>query len=620
MWPFLRTRTPLPTVEVEPPRRDGRRVTARVDGRAAWFASRDTELVSAPEAFGSAFLVPAVHAGRVLRLQVPVCDVWAGNLRPLTGKVAELWYPDAQPPIVTPSDRGAAGGSGTALCFSGGVDAFYTLLHGGEPVHRLVNVIGYDVKVRERRRARAVAHLVRDVAAALGSRPAIITTNLRGHPLHKAPPWLRTFGGALAAIGHLLGAEVNRLLTSSDGLGRLHTEVGSRPDIDPLNGSRHVEIEHVAGSWTRLQKIRAIANEPLVQRHLRVCWKNVGNSLNCGRCEKCVRTMIELDVCGVLGRFAGFARGQRLVAAIDGLPAIEELLVPFYAESLRHGPSAAVAAATRRLLGRSPHSPTSGNASTIRMPRPPRPRRRLLGADAFAHVFEPLVGQRVGYVRPIGNVGDELIELAMIQLCAEYGVRWSLWEPNGAATHDVLVFGGGGNMGTRYMNNHTLRGESLATGLPVLILPQSFSTPEDRGFARVYVRERESLKLHPAGILAPDLALGLRWPDPPRPSRELGVFLRRDRERGGRRPLLAPDPVRLCATPAAYLALAADHRHIVTDRLHFAVAGLHAGRDVTLVANAYHKNRSMHETWLAGLGCRFADDSRQALATTHRAA
>ena len=79
--------------------------------------------------------------------------------------------------------------------------------------------------------------------------------------------------------------------------------------------------------------------------------------------------------------------------------------------------------------------------------------------------------------------------------------------------------------------------------------------------------------------------------------------------------------------PAAFFAgygavwpLAADHRRIVTDRLHFAVAGLHAGRDVTLVANAYHKNRSMHETWLAGLGCRFADDSRQALAATHRAA
>jgi exopolysaccharide biosynthesis predicted pyruvyltransferase EpsI len=38
------------------------------------------------------------------------------------------------------------------------------------------------------------------------------------------------------------------------------------------------------------------------------------------------------------------------------------------------------------------------------------------------------------------------------------------------------------------------------------------------------------------------------------------------------------------------------------------------------VANAYHKNRSMHETWLARLGCRFADDARQALAASRRVA
>jgi len=595
-------------------------VTATIDGRETWFTSRDIDLVPAPEAFGSAFLVPALHAGRTLRLQTPVCDVWAGNLAPLTKAFAELWYADAQAPLVTPIVREPAGTPATALCFSGGVDAFYTLLHGGLSVHRLVYVIGYDVKVRERKRAQAVNSLVRDVAASLGIRSAIIATNLRRHPLHKSTPWLRSFGGALAAVGHLLGAEASRLLTSSDGLGRAHAQVGSRPDTDPLHGSRRVAIDHIAGGVTRLEKIRALAAEPLVQRHLRVCWKNVGQSLNCGRCEKCVRTMVELDACGALGRFAGFAYGQGLLAAVDSLPAIEELLVPFYEDALRHGLAGPVAAATRRLLDRSRHAAITERAPAVGRPRPSLPRRRLLEADAFAPVIEPLVGRRVGYVRPIGNVGDDLIELAMVQLFADYCIRWSRWEPGGSATHDVLVFGGGGNMGTRYMNNHALRGEALATGLPLVILPQSFSTPEDRCFARVFVRERESLKLHPTGILAPDLALGLRWPEPPQPSRDLGVFLRRDRERVGRKPLLARDPVRLCATPAAYLALAADYRRIVTDRLHFAVAGLHAGRDVTLVANAYHKNRSMHETWLARLGCRFAADSRQALAVSRRAA
>jgi hypothetical protein len=41
---------------------------------------------------------------------------------------------------------------------------------------------------------------------------------------------------------------------------------------------------------------------------------------------------------------------------------------------------------------------------------------------------------------------------------------------------------------------------------------------------------------------------------------------------------------------------------------------------VTLVANDYHKNRSMHETWLADLGCRFAASPAEALGRERRAA
>lgn len=233
----------------------------------------------------------------------------------------------------------------------------------------------------------------------------------------------------------------------------------------------------------------------------------------------------------------------------------------------------------------------------------------LLGPDAFRHVFQPLAGLRAGYVRPEGNVGDRLIELAMTQLLATFGIEWRVvdpWQPCPAAI-DVLLFGGGGNMGTVYADSHAIRTRALSLGPPLVILPQSFTDREDRAFHRVYIRERASLALREDGILAPDLALGLAWPPPGPPTRRLGVFLRRDAERTSRRrPWWFQDPVKRCREPADYLALAARYERLVTDRLHFAIAGLHAGRDVTLLANGYHKNRSMHETWLAALGCRFA--------------
>jgi hypothetical protein len=610
-------------VHVGPPRRHardcGQTVSAVVAGRRIWFESGDAPLGASAEAFGTALLVPAMHAGRPLALRGPACPVWAGNLAPLAAAFRELWYPAAPAPRVSVGGVAQPAAAGTALCFSGGVDAFHALLSGGRPVDTLVYVAGYDVRLRDVARLAVVERLLHDVAAENGARAVVVRTNLRRHPLVRGTPWLREFGAALAAVGHVLTPTVGRLLIASDGLGFEHPEVGARCGTDPLFGSRSLTVEHLAPHVTRLQKLRAIGADPLVQRHLRVCWANVCGRANCGRCEKCVRTMLCLEACGTLGGFAGFDRGRGLVEAVEALPAVDGVVAPFFRELLDAGLGGRVAAGVRRLLDRSA-APRATRPTVV----PAARRHRLLGPAAFADVCTPLVGRRVGYVRPVGNVGDDLIELAMTQLFAAYGIRWRLVTAEELAGHgadvDLLVFGGGGNMGQRYRGNYDLRGRALASGLPLVILPQSFTSPEDRGFERVYVRERSSLRFHPGGILAPDLALGLAWAEPSRPDRDLGVFLRRDQERGGRKPLLVRDPVRMARTPAAYLALAARHRRIVTDRLHFAVAGLHAGRDVTLVANDYHKNRSMHETWLAGLGCRFAATASEALAAARRAA
>lgn len=612
------------------------RVTARLAGRKIWFESADVALAPASEAFGSAMLVPALHAARPLTLAAPACETWVANLRPLTRSFQALWYPDAPAAHAIPERRPTTPASDTALCFSGGVDAFHTLLAGGRPIDTLVYVVGYDVKLRDRRRASAVTRLMREIAAATATRSIAVATNLRRHPLMRATPWTRAFGGGLAAIGHVLAGDPNggigRLLISSDGLGFEHPEVGSRPSTDPLFGSEAVRVEHVAPTTTRLEKLRRIGGEQIVQQHLRVCWHNTSQRFNCGRCEKCVRTMLSLDACGTLGKFPGFDHGRGLVAAVDALASVDGIVMPFYRDLLASGLTGPAAASVTRLLDRSisPLAPVApAHAPAAPQPAARSTHHRLLGPEAFAHVCEPLVGRRVGYVRPVGNVGDHLIELAMAQLFATYGIRWSLVDldatdrgasPRSLDSLDMLVFGGGGNMGLRYQGNHDLRGRALATGLPLVILPQSFTSAEDRTFHRVYVRERSSLAYRPDGILAPDLALGLAWPAPARPTRDLGIYLRRDQERSGRKPFFARDPIRLAATPADYLAFAARHRRIITDRLHFAVAGLHAGRDVTLVANDYHKNRSMHETWLGNLGCRFAASAADAVALPRRAA
>jgi hypothetical protein len=244
---------------------------------------------------------------------------------------------------------------------------------------------------------------------------------------------------------------------------------------------------------------------------------------------------------------------------------------------------------------------------------------RLLPLSNFAPIFEPLRGRRVGYCRTPGNVGDGLIEAASFQMLRHFGVNFSVARPSSSPEVDEWLLPGGGSMGSFYENSQRMRREVVASGRPVSVLPQSFITPERFAYARVFVRERASLGLRPDALLAPDLALGFeiprhwrlalgldaRWRR--RPDLGEALWLRRDREGLFAGVPSAGDPVARCRTTFGYLRLAARHTHVITDRLHFAIAALLCGRRATLLPNFYFKNRSMYETWLGELGCEWRD-------------
>jgi hypothetical protein len=104
--------------------------------------------------------------------------------------------------------------------------------------------------------------------------------------------------------------------------------------------------------------------------------------------------------------------------------------------------------------------------------------------------------------------GDALIHRATVSLFEKFGIDSAPVEE--AA---VIFYGGGGNMGEFYPTPKGQR-ESLLKlskdlSKPLVVLPQSFVTPDDFQCYRIFVRERESQRLRPDAILAPDLVLGL---------------------------------------------------------------------------------------------------------------
>jgi exopolysaccharide biosynthesis predicted pyruvyltransferase EpsI len=233
--------------------------------------------------------------------------------------------------------------------------------------------------------------------------------------------------------------------------------------------------------------------------------------------------------------------------------------------------------------------------------------RVLVHYDEYRFIFEPFIGKRIGYVRMNGNVGDRLIDAAAMQAFEHFGIDYRISKPHYPGDIDEWVIAGGGNMGTRYRGSYMIRQRVLKDGRPVTVLPQSFTDFESNRYKAVYVRERASLERAGYGILAPDMALCLQVDQVVEAVLNTGVWLRADAEGRFSSHQCRGDPAKLCDTWQKYFDLAARHKSIVTDRLHFAISGLLAGREVTLLPNRYWKNRSMYDTWLKDLGCRWRE-------------
>jgi hypothetical protein len=334
------------------------RASASVDGVEAWFESEEIALRPSSEAFASAFLLAAAHARRRLVLAAPVAADWAAGASHILETTHRWWgYPRLWPRVDTrPVATGPQQGEPRrALCFTGGVDSFFSLLVGGGPIHYLIHAHGFDVPLEDEHRAAVMAARFQEIAAATSTRLLTIRTNLRTHPAFGPVPWPRTHGGALAALGHFCAGAVDTLVISSSATYDAPKPWGSHWELDPYWGGAGLRIEHLGAEYSRNAKLRLIANSPLVRQHLHVCWEHRDDRLNCSRCEKCLRTRSVLAGLGVLQDFPVLDGPRTLASDLDALPCIT---VPSrwrrYREALADGGLPRdVSRAIERLLARS---------------------------------------------------------------------------------------------------------------------------------------------------------------------------------------------------------------------------------------------------------------------------
>lgn len=190
--------------------------------------------------------------------------------------------------------------STAVIAYSGGVDAnsslaFHLEGHAGRRRRNLeaaVLIHGMDVPLSEdfseiSRRARSTLDHY--------SLPlSVVRTNWRDFN----DQWEMVYVSGIAGCLHQFDAGYC-IISSDEDYGRLVMPWSNNPITNHfLSGLRILQTE--GARFTRTQKVRLLP--PALTENLRVCWRNAGrdDGMNCGRCEKCIRTKMNFEANGML--------------------------------------------------------------------------------------------------------------------------------------------------------------------------------------------------------------------------------------------------------------------------------------------------------------------------------
>ena len=297
------------------------------------------------------WLLPhAFETRQDLVLDGPVDAVLLRNSHELLA-IWSRWRPDRRPirVVAEVADAPAPGHrpspSRTGLFFTGGVDSFFTLFNHDAmvrehpewrepPVDDLVYVDGFDVPLSATEALAAKHGTLRRVARDTGKAFVSLATNLRQTGVKQ--PWGQVMHGpALGGVGLLLGNRWREMLLSSWFCHEDADPWGSTGITDPLLSTSATRTRPYGASHDRFEKLAFLVRFPVVLDTLHVCWEERSEG-NCGRCEKCLRTLIALDILGARDRAVTFPAGPLDLARLAEVWRDTPLFVRMYAQLRDH--------------------------------------------------------------------------------------------------------------------------------------------------------------------------------------------------------------------------------------------------------------------------------------------
>ena len=306
-----------------------------------------------PHAFLVGCAIPAMHYGESrLSIEAEICPELRQGLITAMSWLRHWYYgPDrelvrieaktqARPP--RPHIPARAG-----FFFSGGVDAFALLRTNrlnfppGHPGSIKDGLLVYGLELDDLEAFSYVRESLSKAAKDLGITLIPVYTNVylnyREEDARQGFSfWRDKFASApLSAVAHVFAKRLTvvSIAASED----IHTlslvnqktlqPYGTHPLLDPNYSSYNLQIRHQGVTSPRVEKARLVADWDVALQNLRVCNQFKlyrSGHLNCGRCEKCIRTMLVLLALGILNCTRAFANNDlsanMVLEAVKSMP------------------------------------------------------------------------------------------------------------------------------------------------------------------------------------------------------------------------------------------------------------------------------------------------------------
>lgn len=195
---------------------------------------------------------------------------------------------ETEPP--TPKDDGAI------FCMSGGLDGAFSFFRHHRGEHGRINrqpknalmIHGLDIPLSQSDCFANASDVVKRMISGTGANLITMRTNSRELP----QDWEESHGLHLTACLLMMQSECRFGIIAS---GNTYDELnvwGSTPIADPLGSTAAMSIEHDGSEFNRAEKAGWLGRNTDVSDLIRVCWEGERGDSNCGRCEKCIRTMM----------------------------------------------------------------------------------------------------------------------------------------------------------------------------------------------------------------------------------------------------------------------------------------------------------------------------------------